>query len=643
MLSLFRGPSQIGQGIMKLVLINRNVALIIARLLTFIPNFLCSTIKPLKTLKYRGVVGYIALLIEKGELAKADIWIFQNEKLFKNQPLLFIHLSELLFDKNYKLAELIELYEKLNQDFDLSNRDSIRLKILFISAYFKCSNNESGYALLVSMDMTQLDEQEWGKVLEFWPKITCECTKNKLFNELEHNENIPSSVRLGLSYERAVFLQAPHNVISYAERILDLDSRKVGVLKNLCAAYFLTGKVSQLAECLRLQREEIVKASPSRQRLDIFKQRFIQIGVLHYTYGYLHEFREILPLLRESSYDKWLFNYSLITSGVVDAYCKIGKPLEKVLKNHKKVSLSMVDSRSFYKGAPSRLLFLGNVNALCNQFMYSFMFNGIAADFSCVYVNCDERLKAVFQRSFPKIKFLGIDKVKARESKLPDSQKMLLTNEIVQIAEHVDSVRYMPFENYLRTREHFELFRLQNGWLKPCPTKKKMVRDWLEGLHGKKVGISVGSGRVSFERLVYRVEHEDFKGSELSKSSFCLVNLDYQYSSSDLEIINVKTGLNIVQPPIDLFNDIDGVLALISELELIFTTPNSTMDMAASVNKTCYTFDFTSQMKEWECPSSQSYIYSNSVYFLRPSIANADYKADVFNQLDEILIGLFCD
>ncbi len=192
-------------------------------------------------------------------------------------------------------------------------------------------------------------------------------------------------------------------------------------------------------------------------------------------------------------------------------------------------------------------------------------------------VECEPRLASLLRRSFPSVEVYGATR---------ENQDWLVN------AGHVDfQCPIGSLGSYLR--RHLLNFPRTPGYLLPDQTQRTQWRKRLSALAGAKrtVGISwrsrlVGGGRARFySRLA------DW-GRVFAVSGVVFVNLQYDDCTEELAEVRSVFGRDVVQfSDLDLLNDIEGVAALASALDLVIAPPNSVAEIAAAVGAEVWRLD----------------------------------------------------
>jgi len=71
----------------------------------------------------------------------------------------------------------------------------------------------------------------------------------------------------------------------------------------------------------------------------------------------------------------------------------------------------------------------------------------------------------------------------------------------------------------------------------------------------------------------------------LSSKNFQYINLQYGEVGEDIEEVKKDLGLHIIQAPIDLYEDVDGLTSLIDQCDMIISIDNTTVHLAGALGK----------------------------------------------------------
>lgn len=183
-----------------------------------------------------------------------------------------------------------------------------------------------------------------------------------------------------------------------------------------------------------------------------------------------------------------------------------------------------------------------------------------------IILECDPRLVGIYQRTFPQF----VVRPEARnESDYP------VTNDFDVHCPIGSLPRYF--------RRKIEDFEANIPVWVPEPSRVSIVKEKLQAYRQKTlVGISWRSGKLSLERNNNYTNLIDWK-ELLTQEDLLFVNL--QYGDCEAEIVQVEQalGIHILRwSEIDLRNDLEMVLALISELDCVCSVGTAVSSIAGS-------------------------------------------------------------
>lgn len=182
-------------------------------------------------------------------------------------------------------------------------------------------------------------------------------------------------------------------------------------------------------------------------------------------------------------------------------------------------------------------------------------------------VACDERLTPAFARSFPQARIVP---------------RAALANLAQPLTEQDRQCSMADLGPLLRPR--LDSFPNRDRYLVPCPLQARRWRDWLDGLGaGMKVGFSWRSQNMRAERRLACTSLAQW-GSIFGVEGVHFVCLQYDECVSELDDAQARFGVVLHRPPgLDQRNDLDGVIALMAELDLVVTAPTTVSTLAGAV------------------------------------------------------------
>ena len=398
-----------------------------------------------------------------------------------------------------------------------------------------------------------------------------------------------------------------------------------------CASLFLQDKNSSLQSHLNKLPELLNDSLSNRYKDEQAFKEYVDVGLILYSYGYLSYFQKAVG-------NKWFSSGSvsnpyflaLVSKGVVEAYKNLRFSSDRILSNFKNINYVKLTHENVDRYYGKSLVLLASVNSLCNQFMQSSFYTDIERDFQEVQINCDRRLLGTFTRSFPNIDFIPVDKEVAMSSVLPNSQKMMLNDQVINAMRKSDIVSAVPFNLYLSSIDKYARLAEETGWLKTSPNLDRSVKELLGNRKGLNVGLSIGSGRETIVRKKHFLRKNDVLDLLQQFEGVNFYNLDYHV---DVKEFNTSGRNNFISPNFDLKNDLDYLLSFLGALDMVIVTPNNLMDMCASIGKEATVVDLSSQMLSWEIGNPPHYLYSSRIKFLRPQSKTVSTSSQILEGL----------
>ena len=204
-----------------------------------------------------------------------------------------------------------------------------------------------------------------------------------------------------------------------------------------------------------------------------------------------------------------------------------------------------------------------------------------------IFLECDPRLEALFQRSFPTIHVQG----KKRDLDLSWAQG------------HGPLDYSLPIGSLPKFyRNRVEDFPARDSFLTPEP---RLVHKWQQRLsslgEGVKIGISWRGGQR--ESVIRKASIPLSSWVPLLSMEAQFINLQYGDISKDIAPINEISDVHIHDwDDNDPLTDLDSQAALIATLDLVITIDNSTLHMAGAVGT--QTWGLVEYVPDWRWPEA---------------------------------------
>ena len=215
-------------------------------------------------------------------------------------------------------------------------------------------------------------------------------------------------------------------------------------------------------------------------------------------------------------------------------------------------------------------------------------------------LQCDPRLVSLFQRSFPQLVVHGG----------PRDEDIGWLQEFGQVDYQVP-IGSLP----VHFRKDLKAFEDRPPYLVPDSAHQQRWRERLAGLgQGLKVGIGWRSRLHSALRGRYypNVEH---LWPLLKVPGVVFVNLQYDHCAEELARAHRETGVQVhVFEDLDLFNDLDGCVALMSALDLVIAPATTSFNLSAACGAPTWLF-YAKSVDAWRLGSRMFPWYQNARLF----------------------------
>ncbi len=186
-----------------------------------------------------------------------------------------------------------------------------------------------------------------------------------------------------------------------------------------------------------------------------------------------------------------------------------------------------------------------------------------------VFIECDPRLQGLYQRSFPEASVIAVQR---------DDRDWLPSARSIDMQIAVGS---LP----MYTRTCLEDFPQQGHYLIADQERVKYWKERLKGLApGPRVGIAWRGGLSTAERDLHYPDFKKDLATILKVPGVQFINMMYDECSEELEWARTELGVDIHHfSDLDQFNDMEGVAALLSALDLMISVPIAVSEMAGAL------------------------------------------------------------
>ena len=238
-------------------------------------------------------------------------------------------------------------------------------------------------------------------------------------------------------------------------------------------------------------------------------------------------------------------------------------------------------SQPFWEGTDpkDKSILVWTEQGIGDEIMFSSILPDLLNRNANVIVESDTRMVSLFQRSFPKIRFIP-------RQNPPNSQ---LLNTTVDYQTPIGSLG-----KWFRTDKNSFILN-RNTYLYACPKKTSEIRKKYQELAKEKIliGISWKSTGID-QRLTYSKKKKstllEHWQPVLAQRNCYFINLQYGNVKQELNEFQKHNNLKIHQDEeIDSLSSLDDFAAQISALDLVISTSNTTVHLAGALGKQVWT------------------------------------------------------
>ena len=228
-------------------------------------------------------------------------------------------------------------------------------------------------------------------------------------------------------------------------------------------------------------------------------------------------------------------------------------------------------------------------------------------------IETDPRLAPLFSRSFPEIEF--INKLPRSENAVPevDYSHFVKSNDI----EAYTALGDLP----LHLRPNVESFSKEISYLIPSPKFSDAWKEQLDRMApGKKIGFCWNTALPNKRYGDYFFSINELNPIFSIKNSV-LVNLQATDCEEELKLAEEHFGIEIYRPKsIDMFNELDNVAALISQLDFVVGPFTSILSMAGAIGTRCFGLTLT---KDWTALGTDDFPWNPAMTCLYKGTAHS--------------------
>lgn len=259
-------------------------------------------------------------------------------------------------------------------------------------------------------------------------------------------------------------------------------------------------------------------------------------------------------------------------------------------------------------------------------------------------ISCDPRLHSLFQRSFPSIIFVPVNK-RIRGAITVDNIKYISKVKSSLSTQVFDSSAYHMAQDMNKVtlisdvlgevRKNKTSFIQHSGLLRVDPECYDEMNKWLESLpkHKINIGICWKSGLVDVARSVHYSELSLWKKVfELNGVNF--INLQYSNYEADLNNAKKEWGVDVFIPPIDLRDDFESVAALMKQLDLVISPATAVVELAGMLGVETLLFSNSPEI-DWRVCDYDKDLWHSSIKHIK-AVRNKGYleaQNSIVNQI----------
>jgi len=228
-------------------------------------------------------------------------------------------------------------------------------------------------------------------------------------------------------------------------------------------------------------------------------------------------------------------------------------------------------------------------------------------------IETDPRLAPLFSRSFPEIEFI---------SKLPRSKTAIPNVDYSHIVKTKNIEAHTALGDLpLHLRPNIESFSKEISYLIPNPKFSDVWKEQLGRMApGKKIGFCWNTALPN-----KRYDDYFFSINELSPifsiENSIFINLQATDCEEELKLAEEHFGVEIYRPKsLDMFNELDNVASLISQLDFVVGPFTSILSMAGAIGTRCFGLTLT---KDWTALGTDDFLWNPSMTCLYKGTASS--------------------
>ena len=230
-----------------------------------------------------------------------------------------------------------------------------------------------------------------------------------------------------------------------------------------------------------------------------------------------------------------------------------------------------------------------------DEIMFASYFSKLSDSTKDILIECDERLSALFSRSFPDYEFIGVQQ---RDDSLLDNSNKPVDYQV--------AAGSLP----LYLGETAQGHSAPDRYLEPDPILSQKWRERLADYdHTLKIGISWRGGARRKTQGTRSIPLERWLPL-FRNASFTLINLQYGEHEEEINTVHQTHNVALLDwEDLDQRQDIDDLAALISTLDLVISVDNLTVHLAGSLGIPTATLLPRNSDWRWQLDSEKTHWY----------------------------------
>ena len=258
-----------------------------------------------------------------------------------------------------------------------------------------------------------------------------------------------------------------------------------------------------------------------------------------------------------------------------------------------KIGVPFNTPRPKWDGKVNQNVLLWREQGVGDEIMFSAAIYDLKSKSNTLFVECDRRLMPLFRRSFPDdIEYIS------------DKSKLSINEYDYHLP-----VGSLP----LYFRKSIDAFKkTSKGWLRADDKSIDIIKNEINKNSNEKIiGISWKSNSASSKANQRNITLQEL-AEPLKKLNIKLINLQYGNASDEILKLRSDHGIDILEiSNLDIFNDLDGLAALISACDCVVSIDNVTPHLAGALGVDTRLLLPQVSDERWGIDSKKSYLYES--------------------------------